>query len=58
LYFDEEMTQPRWFIHPDKGNNVDVIALEIDIDGKEINAINDQDFDDFKATVADDVYIL
>lgn len=58
LYSDEAMMKPRRYIHPEKGNQIDVIALEISSDQKEINAINDQDFDELKPIVADNIYIL
>lgn len=59
LYKEEEMINPTRYIHPKGKYNIDVVAIEINnIDNLEIIHINDQDFDDIKVEVADNVFIL
>ena len=60
LYFDkEEMKKPTWLVHPDFGERVDVVAIEIDMPlGDKILYLNEFDFDEYKPLIADDVYIL
>jgi len=61
LYFDDEMSIPGWFIHPNHKENVDVIALEFLMPNDvECVAINDEElkFKEFNPVVADDAFIL
>ena len=61
LYSDDDMENPYWLVHPAYREQVDVIALEINIPpGLELMAITDKDlnFKDFKPGVADEVFIL
>jgi len=64
LYKDEDYTIPTWFVHPDKGYIVDVIAIPLE---KKITIpahvqlfpINKFKFDtEFYPIIADDVFIL
>ena len=59
LYEDDNMTQPRWLVHP-KYNAVDVIALPISNDPSSyFQPINELPFDvDIRAEVADDCFIV
>lgn len=55
--------RPEWFVHPVHRENVDVVALEVELDGdvgqvKGFKCVNDIEFDDINPRVADDVFIL
>lgn len=55
---DSELN-PLWLIHPNYKEKVDVIALPITIpEGIIINNINEVPFDNYKALIADDIFIL
>lgn len=58
LYDKKE--KPQWYIHPQFKENVDVAVLKIGINDQKLplNAINENDFEDISAKVADNVYIL
>lgn len=60
LYDDEEMTQPKWFIHPDKKESVDVVVIELTTKEDLIySAINKADFDDnIPPEVGDDCFVI
>jgi len=55
----DEETNPKWLVHPKYKQGVDVVALEIKVP-KDIfiHPINQQDFENFEPTIADDVFIL
>lgn len=64
LYDDDDFKNPNWYIHPDKGYKIDVVAIPL-IDCKKIPKnikffpINKLEFDSgFPPEVADDVFIL
>ena len=54
--------KPQWYIHPQHGNKVDVVALAIGINDTDfmIEAINDNkiEFDNIEPEVGDDVFII
>lgn len=63
LYNDEDLEQPNWFIHPEYGYLVDVVAVQINRMHLPENAmlcpISDYSFDtDYEPRVSDDVFIL
>ncbi len=60
LYSDDEMTKPKWLVHPDHREKIDVIALEIDQEGKyRYSAINKADFDkDIPPEVGDECFVI
>jgi hypothetical protein len=61
LYHDQTMESPKWLVHPKFKQQVDVVALEIEIPhGFNCIPANDSllKFDEIKARVADDVFIL
>ena len=60
LYEDVEMTKPIWLVHPELGEQVDVVAIEIKkTEGLMYHPINDFDFeDDIPAEVSDDCFII
>jgi len=61
LYNDELMESPRWLVHPKFKEQVDVVALEIKTSSEyKCIPVNDPelDFEDIRAKVADDVFIL
>ncbi|MDC7681792.1 hypothetical protein PQU92_00780 [Asticcacaulis sp. BYS171W] len=41
LYFDDEMSQPRWFVHPTCGNFFDVAALLLIFNDHDVVCVND-----------------
>ena len=41
LYLDDELTQPRWFVHPVCGSYFDMAFIRINIEGAEIACVND-----------------
>lgn len=52
-------TNPQWLIHPTFKQEVDVVALKLDIPKDVlVHSINHQDFDNFKPLISDDVFIL
>lgn len=63
LYIDENHSIPSWFMHPDHGYRVDVVAILL---GKKaeliptylIQPINNIIFDEYDLAVSDDVFIL
>lgn len=60
LYEDKEMTKPKWLVHPEHGEKIDVVAIEIEQESDLLySAINKADFDnDIPPEVSDDVYII
>jgi hypothetical protein len=62
LYADEEMLKPLWFVHPEHGPAVDVVALPLSsalLESYRLFPINDVKFDDgVSPEVADDVYVV
>jgi hypothetical protein len=68
LYEDEDYQEPTWFIHPEFGYNVDVVAIPICHKDKvpkhlllyplNTSSILDDSTRDIEPRVADDVYIL
>lgn len=60
LYEDDEMTQPKWLVHPFLKEKIDVVAIELDSnENLEYSAINKSDFDsDIPPEVGDDCFII
>lgn len=64
LYEDDDFKNPTWYIHPDKGYLIDVIAIPLERKEKipshiRLFPINKYDFDtEFSPKVADDVFII
>jgi hypothetical protein len=60
LYEDNEMTLPKWLVHPKFKENVDVVAIELPMhDDLIYSAINTYKFDsEFQSEVGDDCYII
>jgi hypothetical protein len=60
LYEDEEMTKPKWLVHPTYDKEVDVVALRLDAyDNVEYYPINKADFDeDIMPEVADEAFVI
>lgn len=62
LYDDEAMQSPRWLVHPDFRERVDVVAIPLDsglLSEYRLFAINDIAFDtDISPEVSDDVFVV
>lgn len=64
LYEDEDFKKPLWYIHPEKGYLIDVVAIPIERCDKipkniKLFPINKFDFDkEYPLEIADDVFIL
>ncbi len=60
LYEDEEMTKPKWFVHPYLKEKIDVVAIELKpTDELVYSAINNSDFDNkIPPEVGDDCFII
>jgi|26BtaG_2_1085354.scaffolds.fasta_scaffold00059_42 S1-C subfamily serine protease len=60
LYNDNEMTKPKWLIHPEHKEKVDVVAIEIDKEEKYVySSINKADFDDdIPPEVGDECFVI
>ncbi len=60
LYEDEEMTKPKWLIHPTHKEKVDVVAIELDTNDDFVySPINKANFDDdIPPEVGDESFIL
>jgi len=60
LYEDDEMTKPIWLVHPEHKENVDVVAIEIEIEENLLySAINKSDFDNnILPEVGDDCFVI
>lgn len=62
LYFDDEMTKPKWLIHPTFRENVDVVAIELEpalTNKYSFFPINENDFDnDIPPEISDSVFII
>lgn len=60
LYSDNEMTKPKWLVHPVYKEKVDVIALEITQEEKyRYSTINKADFDeDIPPEVGDECFVI
>jgi len=61
LYEDDQLTRPKWLIHPKHKHNVDVVALELEpIPDVIFSALNmSKDFDnDIAPEVSDDAFII
>lgn len=59
LYSDGEMEKPTWLVHPEFGEKVDVVAIEIGMPlDNETLYLNEFGFDKYKPLIADDIYIL
>jgi len=60
LYEDEEMTKPKWFVHPDHKEKIDVVAIELNSNDEVVySAINKSDFDNnIPPEVGDDCFII
>ncbi|MFL1012267.1 serine protease family protein [Flavisericum labens] len=61
IYLYDNNDESDWLIHPEFGEKVDVVAIELDI-GENLNAIltpiNKIEFNDFDLEIADDIFIL
>lgn len=60
LYSDDQMEEPKWLVHPEHKEEVDVIALEIEKEEKyKYSAINKGDFeDDIPPEVGDECFVI
>ena len=64
LYNDNEYTQPKWFVHPEHGYLVDVIAIPIYQKSKlpshiKVFPLNTLKFDEeFEPMISDDVFVI
>lgn len=60
LYEDEEMTKPKWLVHPEYKEKVDVVAIELKSNDELMySAINKSDFDNnIPPEVGDDCFII
>ncbi|MCD4796104.1 MAG: hypothetical protein K8R49_02900 [Candidatus Cloacimonetes bacterium] len=60
LYFDKEMSEPKWFIHPTYKEKVDVVAIELETDEKYIySAINNADFNnEIPPKIGDETFVI
>lgn len=60
LYEDEEMTKPKWLIHPDHKEKIDVVAIELNSNEELVySAINESDFNNhIPPEVGDDCFII
>ncbi len=60
LYEDEDLTKPKWLIHPLYNENVDVVAIELKLNDELIySAINKSDFDNnIPPEVGDDCFVV
>lgn len=60
LYEDDEMTKPKWFVHPKYKEKVDVVAIELDVNDRNIyTSINKLEFDnDIPPEVGDDSFVI
>ena len=60
LYEDDEMTIPKWLVHPEHNEKVDVVAIELNVKDELVySAINKSDFDNKIAPeVGDDCFII
>jgi hypothetical protein len=60
LYEDDEMTKPKWLVHPVYNENVDVVAIELMVKDELIySAINKSDFvNNIPPEVGDDCFII
>ncbi|WP_166648165.1 serine protease [Hymenobacter sp. UV11] len=63
LYSDDDYTKPKWYVHPDYGHQVDVVAIPL-IEKEKVPdhlmlwALNNNRSLEAEPEVADDVYIL
>ncbi|MEY5048147.1 MAG: hypothetical protein RLZZ175_1506 [Bacteroidota bacterium] len=60
LYEDDEMTLPKWLVHPQYQENVDVVAIKLNISDNFIySAINTVKFDtSFPPEIGDDCFVI
>ena len=62
LYYDEDMLKPKWLVHPNHGNSIDVVAIKLEpdfLEDRRVHPINDYKFDtQFAPIVSDDVFII
>lgn len=60
LYEDEELTKPKWLIHPEYKEKIDVVAIELEIIEKyRYFVINEVKFDDdIEPEIGDDCFVL
>lgn len=57
----DESKNSDWLIHPLHGEKIDVVAIELEFDenfGGVFKPLNNIHFDDYKAEIADDIFIL
>jgi len=59
LYSDEEMLKPKWLIHPQHKEKIDVVAIEIE-ERKELiySTINKTKFDDIPPEIGDECFVI
>ncbi|NOQ25185.1 MAG: hypothetical protein GQ564_07455 [Bacteroidales bacterium] len=60
LYADEDMTSPKWLVHPIHKENVNVLAIELETSDKfAYYSINEGDFDDsILPNIGDDCFVI
>lgn len=60
IYEDEHMSKPRWLVHPDYKERVDVVAIELEKSDKFVySPINSTNFDDdIPPEIADECFVI